>query len=154
MSAYISIHLMLMLILGCTHCDIQNAYFNTSHVNVNRRRLILPLMNNQYFNTSHVNVNRRYDNLFYPAEYHFNTSHVNVNRCNLWCNGFNIAISIHLMLMLIKTADENIKKSTDISIHLMLMLIVEDMNEVFMEYMHFNTSHVNVNQHMVLRGTQ
>ena len=54
---------------------------------------------------------------------HFNTSHVNVNRRNLRCNGFNIAISIHLMLMLIGEMKANERSG----------------------YLNFNTSHVNVN---------
>ena len=53
------------------------------------------------FNTSHVNVNhliKIFNNL---TKKHFNTSHVNVNLLEIHGQNLTIAISIHLMLMLI-----------------------------------------------------
>ena len=83
--------------------------------------LHLPLIFN--FNTSHVNVNQLYRLFLLQTLYHFNTSHVNVNpslnspRSNL------LSISIHLMLMLIRTELFFCLFLGCISIHLMLMLI-------------------------------
>ena len=71
---------MLMLIIQPCYSSLDNqAYFNTSHVNVNHLKKVTFTVVKVYFNTSHVNVNR--------------------NR-RRWNSSHNI-ISIHLMLMLI-----------------------------------------------------
>ena len=62
-----------------------------------------------YFNTSHVNVNRRIVYLKRGLYTNFNTSHVNVNRKEFLNYSFKHNISIHLMLMLIEDFMHNIR---------------------------------------------
>ena len=54
-----------------------------------------------YFNTSHVNVNPKSLFLMQRVMLHFNTSHVNVNQKLVNDTEYTSHISIHLMLMLI-----------------------------------------------------
>ena len=80
MRCAISIHLMLMLIcLRQQRASRVHSNFNTSHVNVNRRKINGKSAGKLYFNTSHVNVNRQRLNRIPSPQGHFNTSHVNVN---------------------------------------------------------------------------
>ena len=117
--------------------------FNTSHVNVNPRRmckclskihisihLTLMLITKRQsfiiahtdFNTSHVNVNRWKALIFHLSKTNFNTSHVNVNHTVITKERRIYIISIHLMLMLIRFLENSTFRLQD-----------------------FNTSHVNVN---------
>ena len=98
-------------------------YFNTSHVNVNLRRLQNYLQLYLNFNTSHVNVNQQSPRPLQQMVLYFNTSHVNVNRMPrvYW------------------------PRRGWISIHLMLMLILLILSCVHPNILNFNTSHVNVN---------
>ena len=73
---------MLMLILDNQALISNTLHFNTSHVNVNLEHLLIKCQIICYFNTSHVNVNPATAGLCSSA----------------------IAISIHLMLMLIAKA--------------------------------------------------
>ena len=77
-----------------------------------------------YFNTSHVNVNQVNATTHMLIIRYFNTSHVNVNPATAGLCSSAIAISIHLMLM----------------------LILRDNLYNAYGYPYFNTSHVNVNQ--------
>ena len=81
----ISIHLMLMLIILIGLYFSRNIYFNTSHVNVNQ--------------TTIIDVTDAYSD--------FNTSHVNVNPDGRLLKKCKTAISIHLMLMLIRYSSYN-----------------------------------------------
>ena len=114
-----------MLIIQPCYSSLDNqAYFNTSHVNVNHisENAMLPLSAISIhlmlmliamsakdtpsvidFNTSHVNVNLIYDLSCRPYRLYFNTSHVNVNLDSQDCSSCWDNISIHLMLMLIGT---------------------------------------------------
>ena len=143
---FISIHLMLMLIPFSYSKNISPSYFNTSHVNVNRRTICALSACCGYFNTSHVNVNRSISSFGSISPAYFNTSHVNVNliistaspissvyfntshvNVNLMHKHNSVSasfISIHLMLMLIHTVSPIKSLIFIISIHLMLMLIV------------------------------
>ena len=117
---------MLMLIIQPCYSSLDNqAYFNTSHVNVNHLKKVTFTVVKVYFNTSHVNVNQQ-----------------RLNNCRI-----NNQISIHLMLMLILIAflvtiiilnfntshvNVNPRARLDSGRH----------------RKHFNTSHVNVNQRL------
>ena len=111
-----------MLISLLVVASVFQEHFNTSHVNVNPRRmckclskihisihLTLMLITKRQsfiiahtdFNTSHVNVNRWKALIFHLSKTNFNTSHVNVNHTSLSRSPSIITISIHLMLMLI-----------------------------------------------------
>ena len=53
---------MLMLIIQPCYSSLDNqAYFNTSHVNVNHLKKVTFTVVKVYFNTSHVNVNLPHD---------------------------------------------------------------------------------------------
>ena len=97
----ISIHLMFLLILHFKRGQTLSAYFNTSHVSINRMRCIAEIADIGNFNTSHVSIN--------PS----GVITANIRKC----------ISIHLMFLLIEQGTEGSAASTAISIHLMFLLI-------------------------------
>ncbi len=55
-------------------------------------------------------------------------------------------ISIHLMFLLIRISARNMAAAADISIHLMFLLIIDLTGAVMIGDVHFNTSHVSINQ--------
>ena len=162
----ISIHLMLLFIIEPLLRMCMYMYFNTSHVTVYLRNNMCSRIKNSDFNTSHVTVYHedldgtialyqfQYIScyclslsilLFYMFILHFNTSHVTVYRNESLSICKNCNISIHLMLLFITGAAEQmaatmkfqyiscycLSKSKTcnvciyrISIHLMLLFIV------------------------------
>ena len=77
-----------------------NSDFNTSHVSINpvSTRLAQPT---PYFNTSHVSINRVRIPGGSSHRGDFNTSHVSINHFDPCTEQRPVAISIHLMFLLI-----------------------------------------------------
>ena len=135
---------MLMLISLLVVASVFQEHFNTSHVNVNPRRmckclskihisihLTLMLITKRQsfiiahtdFNTSHVNVNRWKALIFHLSKTNFNTSHVNVNPCFLQVI---LPLLPHFNTSHVNVNHTSLSRSPSIitiSIHLMLMLI-------------------------------
>ena len=100
----ISIHLMFLLIGITLETTCLSCYFNTSHVSINRKAAEDDLLDIRYFNTSHVSINRK----------------------KATSGKKTIAISIHLMFLLIRQTRKQPMPIMLISIHLMFLLIVAD----------------------------
>ena len=137
---------MLMLISLLVVASVFQEHFNTSHVNVNPRRmckclskihisihLTLMLITKRQsfiiahtdFNTSHVNVNRWKALIFHLSKTNFNTSHVNVNPCFLQVI---LPLLPHFNTSHVNVNHTSLSRSPSIitiSIHLMLMLIIQ-----------------------------
>ena len=68
-----------------------------------------------------------------------------IQRSNVLC-AIQKFISIHLMFLLIRISARNMAAAADISIHLMFLLIIDLTGAVMIGDVHFNTSHVSINQ--------
>ena len=75
-------------------------HFNTSYVVIKPKQDIKSLDTSTNFNTSYVVIKRLVYLSPYPIKQYFNTSYVVIKRRNNGRCIINIAISIHLMLLL------------------------------------------------------
>ena len=146
----------------------KGGYFNTSHVSINHTGSIATTCVVRDFNTSHVSINLIHILPFWNAyriSIHLmflliaaaapsdNTTTVIsihlmfllIQRSNVLC-AIQKFISIHLMFLLIRISARNMAAAADISIHLMFLLIIDLTGAVMIGDVHFNTSHVSINQ--------
>ena len=100
-----------------------------------------------YFNTSHVSINRLDGITFRFTRNYFNTSHVSINLLSTTWSKHQKRISIHLMFLLIEKDDLFCDKRQPISIHLMFLLIKNPVQRILSAPKHFNTSHVSINRY-------
>ena len=112
---------LLILLWTITYYHILN--FNTSHVSINRLSEKWESIKEADFNTSHVSINRPIIDLSSKSSHNFNTSHVSINQRNVKWYESTMAISIHLMFLLIKENHNVGLFQYTISIHLMFLLI-------------------------------
>ena len=168
-TVFISIHLMFLLIQRWElYRHSKGGYFNTSHVSINHTGSIATTCVVRDFNTSHVSINLIHILPFWNAyriSIHLmflliaaaapsdNTTTVIsihlmfllIQRSNVLC-AIQKFISIHLMFLLIRISARNMAAAADISIHLMFLLIIDLTGAVMIGDVHFNTSHVSINQ--------
>ena len=140
----ISIHLMFLLITSTKGFPSSASYFNTSHVSINHLSVDSHLPTLLHFNTSHVSINRVLKLMQTIMLSNFNTSHVSINQSDRSGRKAEIAISIHLMFLLIKTLYNNICvgwhfNTSHVSINL------DAVSSSNSAVIYFNTSHVSIN---------
>ena len=159
---------MFLLILSTSTISGCFLHFNTSHVSINLKpypwhhstvfisiHLMFLLIQRWelyrhskggYFNTSHVSINHTGSIATTCVVRDFNTSHVSINLIHILPFWNAYRISIHLMFLLIRISARNMAAAADISIHLMFLLIIDLTGAVMIGDVHFNTSHVSINQ--------
>ena len=132
----------------------KQAYFNTSHVSINRRQKRQPELWQNYFNTSHVSINQRSRKTCSRKSLYFNTSHVSINLSQEG-DAFNTKNNFNTSHVSINRYSCSFFPAfPGISIHLMLLLIATSISAIVLVNNDFNTSHVSINPRWSRRPSQ